>query len=168
MPRLSKGGLVFGAMIKHGSCSIYFPGGIIFLQFLSTLWWTNILEWLHLKWVDVFPVENGGYSSNRYVSLLEGTGTHQPHSLPFPFPLGSHQHSIQPSNHPGHLGATPPCRRKCHGEPSIGGHWGAQKRHAMLIAQGWFPPSRKLTYPLKIDDWKMKFPFKMVPFQGTC
>ena len=31
-------------------------------------------------------------------------------------------------------------------------------------------PARKLTYhyPLKIDGWKMKFPFKMVPFQGTC
>ena len=25
----------------------------------------------------------------------------------------------------------------------------------------------KLTYPLKIDGWKMKIPFKMVPFQGT-
>ena len=23
--------------------------------------------------VDVFPIENGGYSSNRYVSLLEGS-----------------------------------------------------------------------------------------------
>ena len=25
----------------------------------------------------------------------------------------------------------------------------------------------KLTYPLKINGWKMKFPFEMVPFQGT-
>ena len=28
-------------------------------------------------------------------------------------------------------------------------------------------PSWKLTYPLKIDGWKSKFPVKMVPFQGT-
>ena len=27
--------------------------------------------------------------------------------------------------------------------------------------------SWKLTYPLEIDGWKMKFPFKMVAFQGT-
>ena len=27
---------------------------------------------------------------------------------------------------------------------------------------------RKLTYLLKIDGWKMMFPFKTVPFQGTC
>ena len=26
----------------------------------------------------------------------------------------------------------------------------------------------KLPYPLKIDGWKMTFPFNMVPFQGTC
>ena len=26
----------------------------------------------------------------------------------------------------------------------------------------------KLTYPLKMDGWKMKFNFWMVPFQGTC
>ena len=26
----------------------------------------------------------------------------------------------------------------------------------------------KLTHPLKIDGWKMTFPFKMIPFQGTC
>ena len=26
---------------------------------------------------------------------------------------------------------------------------------------------RKLTYPLKNNDWKMKCPFEMVPFQGT-
>ena len=24
----------------------------------------------------------------------------------------------------------------------------------------------KLTYPLKTDDWKMKCPFKMLPFEG--
>ena len=27
---------------------------------------------------------------------------------------------------------------------------------------------RKITYPLKIDGWKMRFPFTVVPFQGTC
>ena len=27
-----------------------------------------------------------------------------------------------------------------------------------------FLPPLKLTYPLKIDGWKIKFPFKMVPF----
>ena len=26
----------------------------------------------------------------------------------------------------------------------------------------------KVRNPLKIDGWKMKFPFEMVPFQGTC
>ena len=28
-------------------------------------------------------------------------------------------------------------------------------------------PAEKRTYPLKIDGWKVTFPFKMVPFQGT-
>ena len=28
-------------------------------------------------------------------------------------------------------------------------------------------PPEKWTYPLRIDGWKMTFPFKMVPFQGT-
>ena len=27
-------------------------------------------------------------------------------------------------------------------------------------------PPRKPTYPLKIDGWKMTFPFQMVPFSG--
>ena len=29
-------------------------------------------------------------------------------------------------------------------------------------------PETNSQFALKIDDWKMKFPFKMVPFQGTC
>ena len=32
--------------------------------------------------------------------------------------------------------------------------------------ESWIPPLKTNEYPLKIDAWKMKFPFKMAPFQG--
>jgi len=32
----------------------------------------------------------------------------------------------------------------------------------------YYPTGEKKTYSLKIDGWKMKSPFKVVPFQGTC
>ncbi len=45
-------------------------------------------------------------------------------------------------------------------------------RHASLVAapgMGMLHPNyspKKLTYPLKLNGWKMKFPFEMVPFLG--
>ena len=42
-----------------------------------------------------------------------------------------------------------------------------QLRPSQNTQQSSFSPW-KLTYSLKIDGWKMKFPIEMVPFQGTC
>ena len=42
-------------------------------------------------------------------------------------------------------------------------HWRLQS-----LAQNFNLLPEKLTYPLKINGWKMTCPFEMVPFQGTC
>ena len=67
------------------------------------------------------------------------------------------------------------------GQNSLVGGWTNSHLKIMLIQQMGPPsfpefgmkelktyPPWKLTYPLKIDGWKTKFPFKMVPIQVTC